>query len=271
MAARSARWFELGNLSEMLSLRNVTVRFGGLVAVSGIDLDIPPQGVFALIGPNGAGKTTLINAVTRLCPISLGKITFSGQDLGSLKRHQLIELGIARSFQRAALFCGLTVIENVLVGLHSQIGGGLGGAIMSPKSRHAEREAWDRAECLLEQLDLWRYRDQVPSDLPHGYQKLLDVARALISEPKLLLLDEPFAGITKAEEPRLLECVIRAGESRAVLMIEHDFDLIASVASRVIVMNFGRKIAEATAVEVRRDPEVIACYLGSSALPSRSS
>ena len=246
----------------MLKARGVTVQFGGLVAVDGLDLDIPDVGIFALVGPNGAGKTTLINALSRVCPVTGGSIRLNDADVLALMPHQAIGIGIARSFQHAELFPTLTVMENLLVGLHAEMTTGLEGVFMTRSTRRTEKQARARAEHLLRELDLWRLRDFLPMDLPHGHQKLLDVGRALISEPKLLLLDEPFAGLTEAETPQLLACVVEAGKRCAVLMIEHHFDLLENIAARMTVMNFGRKIAEGTPAAMRVDPEVIRCYLG---------
>ena len=238
------------------------VRFGGLVAVNGLDLDVPDRGVFALVGPNGAGKTTLINALSRVCPVAQGSIRLNEMDILALAPHQAVRAGISRSFQRAELVPTRTVLENLLVGLHSAMKTGLSGALMTPATRAEERAGRARCERVLRDLDLWDIAGASPADLPYGHQKLLDVARALVPEPALLLLDEPFAGLTEAEAPRLLACIAAAGKERAVLMIEHHFELLESIAQRMTVMDFGAKIAEGTPAAMRDDPEVIRCYLG---------
>ncbi len=246
----------------MLVARNVTVRFGGLTAVAELDLDLPDTGVFALVGPNGAGKTTLLNALSRVVAVSNGSLELDGIDVLRLKRHEVIRCGIARSFQKAEVFPELTVLENLLVGLHTRERTGIEGIFYTRGVRRREMYARERAGALLRELDLWSVRDASPSDLPYGLQKLLDVARALISGPKLLLLDEPFAGLTDAETPRLLECIVAAGKQCAVLMIEHHFELLESAAERISVMDFGRKIAEGTPAFIRTNEDVIRCYLG---------
>ncbi|MGH7683950.1 MAG: ABC transporter ATP-binding protein, partial [Vulcanimicrobiaceae bacterium] len=222
----------------------------------------PDLGIFALVGPNGAGKTTLINALSRVTMVTQGSITLDGIDVLKLASHDVIRHGIARSFQKAEIFPTLSVLDNLLVGLHAQMTAGLEGALYPPPVRVQERRARERAEELLRKLNLWAERGDSPADLPYGHQKLLDVARALISDPKLLLLDEPFAGLTEAETPRLLECIVDAGKTRTIFMIEHHFELLESIAQRITVMDFGRKIAEGVPSEIRADPEVIRCYLG---------
>jgi branched-chain amino acid transport system ATP-binding protein len=246
----------------MLTARSVSVRFGGLTAIDGVDLVIPECGIFALVGPNGAGKTTFLNVLTRVCSATEGTITLDGVDLLCLKTHEVIRHGITRSFQHAELIPGLTVLENILIGLHTKISVGIEGALMLPWTRRRETAACESSEKLLRKLDLWQFHDLRPADLPYGVQKLVDVARALISGPKLMLLDEPFAGLGESEVPRLAECIIAAARQCAVLMVEHHLELVMQMAKRVTVMNFGRKIAEGEPAEVCADPAVISCYLG---------
>jgi branched-chain amino acid transport system ATP-binding protein len=248
----------------VLLVRNLTVRFGGLTAVRDFDLEIPDVGIVALVGPNGAGKTTLLNALSRVTPASAGRVQLDGVDVLALAPHDVVRAGIARSFQKAEVFETLTVLENVLVGLHVQMTTGIEGALPLPAVRAQEARARERAEALLRRLHLWSWRNASPAALPYGHRKLLDVARALVSEPKLLLLDEPFAGLTEAEAPALLRCIAEAGKNRAILMIEHHFELLEGTAQRITVMDFGRKVAEGPPAQVRSDPEVVRCYLGTA-------
>jgi ABC-type branched-subunit amino acid transport system ATPase component len=237
----------------MLRCEGLTVRFGGLVPVDGLDLAVPDRGLFLIVGPNGAGKTTLLNVVSRITTPAAGSIVFDGRDLLALGASDVIEAGIARSFQKAELFGGMSALDNVLVGLHHLRG-------------YAEREARARARGLLARLGLEPIAGVAASALPHGYQKLVDLARALVSEPKLLLLDEPFAGVTASEVPPLLEAITAAARERAVLMVEHHLELVLGLADRVTVLDFGRKISEGAPDEVRRDPAVIRSYLGGKAV-----
>jgi branched-chain amino acid transport system ATP-binding protein len=236
----------------MLQCSGVTVRFGGLVPLDGVDLQVPDRGLFLVVGPNGAGKTTLLNVISRLVTPAAGSVRFAGRDLLALEPSALLHAGIARSFQKAELFVGLSALDNVLVGLDHR--------------RVPERAARMRALGMLEALGLGGAAHVTAGTLPHGYQKLVDLARALVSEPKLLLLDEPLAGVTAAEIPTLLRAIRDAARDRAVLMIEHHLELVLELAERVTVLDFGRTIAEGPPETIRRDPAVIRSYLGGKAV-----
>ena len=239
----------------MLRCRGITVRFGGLVALEDLDFEMPDRGVSMLVGPNGAGKTTFINVLTRIYTPERGTMELDGVDLLRLSADKIIRAGIARSFQKAELFGGMTARENVLVGLQDRIS-------LFPSPRRAELAAREKAHAILREIGLAHVADVTASSLSYGYQKMLDVARALASEPRLLLLDEPFAGVTHAEIPTLIACIAQVAKERAVLMVEHHLELVMDLAERVTVLDFGRKIAEGTPAEIRRDPAVIRSYLG---------
>jgi branched-chain amino acid transport system ATP-binding protein len=236
----------------MLHATGITVRFGGLVPLDGVDLDVPDRGLFLVVGPNGAGKTTLLNVISRFVDPAAGRLAFDGRDLLGCAPDALIGRGIARSFQRAELFGGMSVRDNVLVGLH--------------QLRVSERDARARARATLVALGLDAVAASLASALPHGYQKMVDLARALVSEPKLLLLDEPFAGVTGAEIPALIAAITAAARERAVLMVEHHLELVLDLAERVTVLDFGKVISEGAPDAVRRDPAVIRSYLGGKAV-----
>ena len=239
----------------MLRCRGITVRFGGLVALDELDFDLPDSGVSMLVGPNGAGKTTFINVLTRIYTPERGTMELDGVDLLQVSADKVIGAGIARSFQKAELFGGMTARENVLVGLQNRIS-------LFPSPRRAERAARERADAILSDMGLAHVANVRASSLSYGYQKMLDVGRALASEPRLLLLDEPFAGVTHAEIPTLIGCITQIARERAVLMVEHHLELVMDLAERVTVLDFGRKIAEGAPQAIRRDPAVIRSYLG---------
>jgi branched-chain amino acid transport system ATP-binding protein len=248
----------------LLELQNVTQRFGGLVAVDDVTASIAQGGVTAVIGPNGAGKTTLFNAISGFRTPSAGRIVFGGVDITGMAPERIATVGLVRTFQLVQLFGELTAMENVKVGCHLHTRGDLLAAILrSPATRRSERQVEADARKLLDFVGLTDVADVAASSLPYGQQRLLEIARALAAQPKLLLLDEPAAGLNSGETARLSATIREiAARGTTVLLIEHDMKLVMSTADRVIVLDFGRKIAEGTPDEVRANPAVIAAYLG---------
>jgi branched-chain amino acid transport system ATP-binding protein len=249
----------------LLHIEGVTVRFGGIVALDGVSFDVARGQICGLIGPNGAGKSTLFNCLSRLYTFSSGRIEFEGQPLASLPRHKMAGLGIGRTFQNLALFRTMTVLENVLIGCHSKHHAGfLRNAFRLPGVARIEADALARAHELIAFLELSAVADRTVADLPFGTQKRVELARALASEPQLLLLDEPACGLNHEELESLGELILDIRNRRrvTVLLVEHHMSLVMGVSDKVVALNFGKKIAEGTPAEVRRHPEVIRAYLG---------
>jgi branched-chain amino acid transport system ATP-binding protein len=247
-----------------LKVVNVSKRFGGLAAISDVTLEVPDGSVTALIGPNGAGKTTLFNLITNLFPATAGDIYFYGASLNRLSPGQIARLGLIRTFQTARVFPGMTVLENVLVGGHRRLRRPAVEQILwLAAARREERELTARADAFLDLAGLARFRDDAATDLPMGSQKLLEVVRALMARPRLLLLDEPAAGLNDfetAELASLLRAVRDSGTT--VMVVEHNMSLVMGVADRVMVLDAGHLVAAGTPHEIRQDARVIEAYVG---------
>jgi branched-chain amino acid transport system ATP-binding protein len=250
----------------LLSLNGITRRFGGLIAVDGVDLAVAKGGVTAVIGPNGAGKTTLFNIISGFQAPNAGRIVFDGIDITGHPPEAIAAAGVVRTFQLVQLFQNLSVLENVKVGSHLHTTGGLWSAVLRlPRMRAAERALEARARELLAFVGLDAAADEEANALAYGQQRLLEIARSLAAGPRLLLLDEPAAGLS-VEETRRLAAAIRtiAERGTTVLLIEHDMKLVMNTADTVAVLDFGRKIAEGPPETVREDAAVIAAYLGAA-------
>jgi branched-chain amino acid transport system ATP-binding protein len=249
----------------LLEAKEISKNFGGITAVQKVDFNIPRQSIVSLIGPNGAGKTTFFNLVTGIYTPSTGQILFDGQPLENLKTHDVTKRGIARTFQNIRLFSNMTALENVMVGEHARLSTGLFGAVFrTPRVKAEEKMAREKASSLLEYVGLGGKDDEFAKNLPYGDQRRLEIARALATDPKLLLLDEPSAGMNPNESARLTRLVDKLRRERGVtvLMIEHDMKVVMEISDRVTVLNFGRKIAEGKPEEIKANTEVIEAYLG---------
>jgi len=252
----------------LLSVENLAIHFGGVKAVDGVSFDVEPGEVFTIVGPNGAGKSTIFNLISRFYQPTHGKITFDGEDITATPAHHIAELGIARTFQNIELFDHSTVLQNLLVGGHTKRKASwLEDVFHLPRTRANEREARRAVEEIIDFLDLAAYRDKMIAGLPYGVRKVVEIARALASEPRLILLDEPASGLSVEETTDMAFWIedMKKDLGLTVLMVEHDMSLVSAVSDRVLAVVEGKPLALGTSAEVQSDPRVIEAYLGTAA------
>jgi len=251
----------------LVSIQELTVRFGSIVALDKVSFDIPHEGTYGLIGPNGAGKTTLFNCLSRVVPYQSGDLHMDGKSMGKLSPHAIPGIGMARTFQNLAMFGSMSVIDNILVGAHSRLTSGVfNNALRLPNVHREEESIRAEAEEIAAYLELGSVQDRNVQDLPFGTQKRVELARALIQKPRLLMLDEPAAGLTHSEVDELGDLItdIRSRFNLAVLLVEHHMGLVMKISNRLAVLNFGKLIGEGNPKDVREMPAVIEAYLGAS-------
>ena len=249
----------------LLEVSGLTMRFGGLLAVDGVELSVEPGQIVSMIGPNGAGKTTVFTCLTGFYKPSGGKIVFDGQEIQGLPGFRVARRGMIRTFQHVRLFKEMTVVENLLVAQHQHMNTSmLAGLFKTPSYRRSEREAMERAAYWLERVDLHEFANREANTLAYGQQRRLEIARCMVTQPKLLMLDEPAAGLNPRETDDLKALIaeLRDNHQLTVLLIEHDMKLVMSISDKIVVINQGRPLAAGTPEEIKQNPDVIKAYLG---------
>ena len=258
--------------SGYFAARDLAMNFGGIRAVEGVSFDVQQGEVFSIIGPNGAGKTTIFNMISRIYNPSAGTLHFDGQDITRIPPHHIAKLGIARTFQNIELFTNATLLQNLLIGRHCHSAVPiLSQLAFLPSVKRAEIEHRKRAEEVIEFLNVQRYRDQLIANLPYGVRKVVELGRALCTEPKLLLLDEPSSGLNVEETEEMAFWIedIKKDLGVTIIMVEHDMKLVTAVSDRVLALNQGRILATGTSAQVQSDPEVIRAYIGGAPEPAQ--
>ena len=248
----------------LLEIVNLSKNFGGLTAVSDFNLSVRRDEIVSIIGPNGAGKTTLFNLISRFYKQDSGDILLISNSIKNLSPHQICDIGIARTFQTTRLFKHLSVTENLKVGMHTRTGYRFWDELLNtPKLKKTERNIEKKALNLLDEFDLLSFSDEMAGNLPYGVQRLVEILRSLNSSPQILMLDEPAAGMNPQEALHLMEVVEKIRKKGiTVLLVEHNMDVVMEISDRIVVLNYGKKIAEGSVEEIQRNPEVIAAYLG---------
>jgi len=250
----------------VLELTGVTKQFGGLKAVNDVTFSVEEHQICALIGPNGAGKTTLFNLITGVYVPTSGTVTFNGKVLNKMKPNKIVREGIGRTFQNIRLFKKMTAIENIMSGFHCRTKADIFSIVFKPVATAKEKaECYKKAEELMEYIGIAELKNELAGSLPYGHQRLLEIARALATQPKLLLLDEPAAGMNKAEKQDLIKLITKIGKDFdiAVMLVEHDMDVIMAISDAVAVLNYGSLLAFGTTTEIQQNKDVIEAYLGS--------
>ncbi|AQS59070.1 ABC transporter ATP-binding protein [Desulforamulus ferrireducens] len=248
----------------ILEMEEVTIRFGGLTAVDSVSMKIEEGTIRALIGPNGAGKSTIFNLITGIYPPTSGNIRFRGTPINGLKPHLITEMGIARTFQNIRLFGELTVLDNVKIGQHCRTKTGwIGALIRGPRVNREEKEITEASMEALRLMELDHKADELAKNLPYGEQRRLEIARAMASQPKLILLDEPAAGMNPQEKQTLMSMIRKIQDKGlTIFLVEHDMKFVMNLSDRIVVLDYGRKIAAGSPAEIQKNPAVIAAYLG---------